>query len=118
MAEAVALRPISKLMGKAYKAGETIPADVIASMTPQAVKALVENGHIEVPGMEAGTNSGLTQHMKAKIEAQDAQIKKLHTSNEVLQQSHDDLAGRVAALEAAGGDKPKSKREARAASKE
>lgn len=116
MADATAIRPIAKLFGKSYAAGEVIPAEVISRMTPQALAALVANRHIDVPGMEPADGHGANQHLKAKIEKLEEQNRKLVSSNAVLQQAHDDLAKRVSMLEAAGTASPnKSKREARKA---
>lgn len=116
---ATALRPIAKLFGQKYSAGDEIPDDVIAQMSPQSLEALVSNRHIDVPGMEAKGGHGAIQHVKAKMEKLEEHHKKLLSSNAVLQQSHDDLAARLTALEAAvAGGKPTSKREARKANQE
>lgn len=118
MAEATALRHLDKLFGKAYKAGETIPADVISQITPQALAALVANRHIDVPGMEPASSAGASQHMKARLDKQDETIRKLTSDNAVLMQANDDMAKRMSVIEtalAAGAGTPKSKREARKA---
>lgn len=108
-----AIRPISKLLGKSYEAGQEIPADVIGQISPQALRSLINNHHIEVDGQEPDAGS-TSQHLRAKCERLDEKCKQQDRQIAVLQQSHDDLAKRVAAME---GKSPKklSKRESRAA---
>lgn len=92
---AKALRPIAKLHGVSYAAGSEIPDAVIARMSPQVVKALVNRGDLEVEGMEAaGATAGISQHLGARIDKHNDMLK----AGEV---AHADNAKRIAALEAA-----------------
>lgn len=116
------LRPIDKLFGQRYQTGEMVPDEVIQKMSRQVLQSLVSNGSLDVPGMEGvGDNSGVLAHLKAKMEKLEEQHKKLVSSNAVLQQANDDMAARVAALEASvagGAGKLASKRDARKATQE
>ena len=114
MTTATALREIPKLFGKSYATGAEIPAAVISQMTPQALRALVDNRTIQVEVMSPGTGAGMDQHLKAKVDGLEKRLAKAEkglTAAEkafkTLQASYDDLAARMAALD--GGNKPARK---------
>lgn len=101
---AKALRNIDKLAGKSYKAGDAIPEAVIAKITPQVLRSLVETHTIEVPGMESKSNSpGQNAHLMARLDKQSEQIKKLEAGRADDAKNMSALAKRLEALE---GKKP------------
>ncbi len=115
MKNGIALRNISKLDGKSFKAGDVIPAESLAKMTPQAQRALVNNHDIEIPGMEADAHGSTGQHLRAKLDQQEGVIKAQAATIATQQASLDDLAKRVSDLEAgAAKPAPVSRRQARA----
>jgi hypothetical protein len=116
-----ALRPIKALFGVSYEAGAPIPDDVIGKISPQALRALINNHTVEVDGHDADVSGGgAVAHLKARADRLQDQNAAQARQIAVLQQSHDDLAQRVAAIEGkTPAPKKLSKREARAtASKE
>lgn len=73
-----ALTNIPEMDGKAYAAGAKIPAAVIAKITPQVLRSLVDGGKIEVEGMEQSAGgSGGQAHIMARLDQQSDQIKAL-----------------------------------------
>jgi len=78
MAEGKALRDIPKLDGRPWKAGEVIPAVVIAKIKPEALRQLVTRGDMAVDGVEVGGASpGQIAHLTARMDRQADQIKRL-----------------------------------------
>lgn len=83
---AKALRNIEKLGGKSYKAGDAVPDAVIASMSPQVLRSLVENHTLEVSGMEAkGAATGSQAHLAARLDRQADQITALTARLDALE---------------------------------
>lgn len=110
MRDGKALTNLQEFGGKSYKAGDKIPGKVIATLTPQVLRSLVDGGKIEVEGMEPGSGpSGGQAHIMARLDQQADAIKKLAAG-------FNKLAAEVAALK---GEKkaPASRRAARAADK-
>lgn len=98
---AKALRNIEKLAGKSYKAGEAISDAVIAKITPQVLRSLVENHTIEVPGMEAkGAGTGGMAHVMARLDQQADLIKKLTAANAAMEKRLDAIEGKKSATPA------------------
>lgn len=88
-----ALTNLPEFGGKAYKAGDKIPAAVLAGISPQVLRALVDGGKIEVAGMEQSVGgSGGQAHIMARLDKQDDQIKGLLAANK-------EMSARLAALE-------------------
>lgn len=113
---ATALRDIPKLMGKPYKTGATIPDAVIAQMTPQSVRALVNNHTIEVAGMEAGgaKGGGANTHLAAKTDQHHDRLKKLEAGKVEDAKTIAALEKRLSALEAGKTEKPAKAAKAKA----
>lgn len=117
MSSGTALRPIDKLFGKAYAAGETIPPDVVARMTPQVVRSLVNKGDISVEGMTADTGSGgMSQHLMARIDKLDDTSKKQAKLIEAQAKEMEAMRAQLAAL-AAGTGEPKADKKSRRAAR-
>lgn len=94
-----ALRNIDKLAGASYPAGATIPDDVVAKISPQVLRSLVNGAALEVDGMERGADAGASAHIKARQDQHHERIQKLEAANVEFRASHDDLAKRLATLE-------------------
>lgn len=82
---AKALRNINPLLGKAYATGDTIPDAVISSLSPQTVRALINNHSIEVEGMDPDRGSGVGAHLKAVTEKHHERIKALEARLDALE---------------------------------
>ncbi len=80
---AKALRNIDRLAGKPYKAGDSIPDAVIAQISGQVLRSLVDSRTIEVAGMDAGGGGGAA-HVQARLDRQDDRIKKLEAAVSTL----------------------------------
>jgi hypothetical protein len=116
--QATVKREMHSFLGKPRKAGDVIADEEIAKVSPQTLKALINNGQIEIEGMTPGegANAGTLQHIRARQDAHDDRLKKAEASNV-------ELRARLEALEAKMGDggdavtakTTKSKREARKA---
>jgi hypothetical protein len=111
MRDGKALTHIPEFGGKAYQAGEKIPGKVLANVSPQVLKALVDNFKIEIEGMEPSTGgSGGIAHLTARLDAQADQIKALVAANK-------ELSGRLSALEGGKAPAENSRRAVRASGK-
>lgn len=109
MRDGTALTHIPEFSGKEYKAGEKIPGKVLANVSPQVLKALVDNFKIEIEGMEpSGGGSGAQQHLMARLDQQGETIKKLEARIAVLEGGKPAAEKKPTAKKADKADKAKA----------
>ena len=85
-------------MARPTQAGQKIPGAVIAKLTPQVLKSLVDNYKIEVDGMEpsSGGGAGGMAHLTARLDQQGDQIKGLLAAVKHLTEQVSALGGKPA----------------------
>lgn len=94
---AKALRKINPLFGQCYEAGAMIPDEVVAKISPQQLRALIDKNLLQVDGMEAGNGSGVSAHIKARSDQHQDRITKLEAANAALTARLEVLEGKAPA---------------------
>ncbi len=117
MRDGKALTNIDEFGGKSYKAGDKISGKVLAQVSPQVIKALVDNYKIEIQGMEpsSGGGAGGLAHLTARLDQQADTIKAQAKQIETLVAGCKVLNERIIVLEGGKIAAPKVKKPAKAA---
>lgn len=113
MPKAVVKRAMKPFLGGEVAVGDVLTDEQYARLTPQTLKALVNNGALEVEGMASGGETGMGAHLKAKVDSHHDRLTKAEATVKTLQASNDDLARRLTALEGGKAAAKQSRRSSR-----
>lgn len=100
-------RNLNPFLGKPRMRGEALTEEEVAKLmeSPRLMRVLVDNGSIEVEGMERGEQTGVSAHLKAKVDSLGEKCRKLEVQNA-------DLHKRLLALEGKAAPEKKAKKAA------
>lgn len=80
--EARVERQMDLFLGKSRARGDIIPDEELAQVSQPMLHSLVENGYLCIAGMSPGRDSGMEQHLQARVDNLEDRVKRIEAAQE------------------------------------